>query len=76
MSKPVGLSRGPQIDTEACVEQVGNRFNLVLVASTRAREIKRSHSNSDKREHIHSNITALLEIQEGKIGEEYLKRVK
>jgi DNA-directed RNA polymerase omega subunit len=76
MSKPIELSRGPKIDTESCVENIGNRFNLVLVAATRAREIKRSHSTSDKREHIHSNVTALLEIQEGKIGKEYLKRVK
>jgi len=76
MNKQIGLSRGPQIDNEACVEQIGNRFNLVLVASLRAREIKRGNSASDKREHVHSNLTALMEIQEGKISKEYLKRVK
>ena len=76
MSKPVGLSRGPEIDTDVCVANVGNRYNLVLVAATRAKEIKRQHRESDKREHVHSNLTALLEIQTGKIGSEYLKRVK
>jgi hypothetical protein len=77
MSKPVGLSRGPALDTEKCVDMAGgNRFDLVLIAATRAREIKRGNRESDKREHVHSNITALLEIQEGKIGREYLKKVK
>ena len=76
MSKPVGLSRSPEIDTDVCVANIGNRYDLVLVAATRAKEIKRQHKDSMKREHVHSNITALLEIQTGKIGPEYLKRVK
>ena len=76
MSKPVGLSRGPEIDTDVCVANIGNRYNLVIVAAHRAKEIKRQHKDSMKREHVHSNITALLEIQTGKIGPEYLKRVK
>ena len=76
MSKPVGLSRGPSIDNELCVSNVENRFNLVLIASARAREIRRSHLGSDKREHVHSILTALGEIQEGKIGAEYIKKIK
>ena len=76
MSKPIGLSRGPEIDTDLCVANIGNRYNLVLVAAHRAKEIKRQHKDSDKREHVHSNITALLEIQAGKVGADYLKRIK
>jgi len=76
MSKPIGLSRGPEIDTDLCVANIGNRYNLVLVAAHRAKEIKRQHKDSDKREHVHSNITALLEIQAGKVGVDYLKRIK
>ena len=76
MSNPIGLSRGPAIDTEQCVENVGNRYDLVLVAAQRAREIKRRNQNSHKREHVHSNITALLEVQNGQIGAEYLKRIE
>jgi DNA-directed RNA polymerase omega subunit len=53
-----------------------NRFNLVLIAAHRAREIKRQQSESIKREHLYSNVTALLEIQEGKIGAEYIKRIR
>jgi DNA-directed RNA polymerase subunit K/omega len=76
MSKPIGISRGTEIDTDKCVDlSGGNRFNLVLIAAARAREIKRQHRESDKREHVYSNLTALLEIQSGKIGAEYLKRV-
>ena len=76
MSKPIGISRGTEIDTDKCVDLVGgNRFNLVLITAARAREIKRQHRESDKREHVYSNLTALLEIQSGKIGSEYLKRV-
>jgi len=76
MSKPVGLSRGTAIDTEKCVENAGgNRFDLVLIAAARAREIKRHNRESDKREHVHSNITALEDIQSGKVGKEYLKRI-
>jgi DNA-directed RNA polymerase omega subunit len=76
MSKPIGLSRGPEVDTNQCVDlSGGNRFNLVLIAAARAREIKRQHRESVKREHVYSNLTALLEIQSGKIGAEYLKRV-
>jgi len=76
MSKPIGISRGTDIDTDKCVDlSGGNRFNLVLIAAARAREIKRQHRESDKREHVYSNLTALLEIQSGKVGAEYLKRV-
>jgi DNA-directed RNA polymerase omega subunit len=77
MSKPIGLSRGPAIDTNQCVDMAGgNRFNLVLIAAARAREIRRQHRESETREHIYPNITALLEIQNGKVGAEYLKRVR
>jgi DNA-directed RNA polymerase omega subunit len=70
------LSRGTTIDTEQCIENVGgNRFNLVLIAAARAKEIARQHRHAENRWHVNSPVTALLEIQEGKIGKEYLKRV-
>ena len=76
MKKPNGLSRGTSVDNELCVSNVGsNRFNMVLIATVRAREIKRRNMNSEHREHIFPIVTALLEIQEGKIGEEYLRKV-
>jgi DNA-directed RNA polymerase omega subunit len=76
--KPLDLSRGPGVDTEVCtVNAGGNRFDLVLIASERAREIRRQHKDSDKREHVHSIVTALEEIQAGKIEpRKYLNKVK
>ena len=64
------------IDTDECVRQVGgNRFNLVLIASVRVRELRHKH-----RKLISTNnsapVTALREIEQGYIGEEYLKRVR
>jgi DNA-directed RNA polymerase omega subunit len=70
-------SRGTLINTEQCVENVGtNRFDLVLIATARAREIRRQHRESEKREHIFPIVTALQEIQEGKVGKEYLAKVR
>jgi DNA-directed RNA polymerase subunit K/omega len=71
------ISRGTKIDTEACVAlSGGNRFNLVIMAAARSREIRRQHKESQKFEHVHTTVTALLEFQEGKYDSEYLKRIK
>jgi len=64
------------IDTDKCVEQVGgNRFDLVLIASARARELSRGHKKMVSTVNS-TNITALREIEEGQVGREYLKRVR
>ena len=78
LRKPLELSRGPGIDTELCaINAGGNRFDLVLVASERAREIRRQNKESDKREHVHSIVTALQEIQAGTVEpRKYLNKVK
>jgi DNA-directed RNA polymerase omega subunit len=70
-------SRGPNIDTQKCVEQVGgNRFDLVLIATVRARELSRRHKAAGHITQVNAPVSALLEIQEGKIGRDYLKRVE
>ena len=71
-------SRGPDIDTEKCVEQAGgNRFDLVLIAAHRARELRRRNNESDPKVNNLPCVSALLEIQEGKIdNRRYLMRVK
>jgi DNA-directed RNA polymerase omega subunit len=68
------LSRGPNVDTDKCVTNVGGRFDLVLIATARAREIARQTRENPV--YVNANISALLEIQEGKIGREYLKKVR
>jgi DNA-directed RNA polymerase omega subunit len=70
-------SRGTTIDTDKCVElSGGNRFNLVIMAAARAREIKRNNAFSTRHEHLHTPVTALLEFQNGKLGPEYIKRIR
>jgi len=61
--------------SELAVEQVGNRFDLVLIASARVREIKRGH----KPKVIGAGgvtATVLKEIEEGHVGLDYLKKVR
>jgi DNA-directed RNA polymerase omega subunit len=70
------LSRGPSIDTEKCVKNVGgNRFDLVLIATARARELARQHKHAELITHPNSPVNALLDVQEGRVGREYLKKV-
>ena len=71
------LSRTEMLNNDLCVEQSGgNRFNLVLIAAIRSREISQRNRSSQLHEHLHTPVTALLEIQEGKIGEEYLLKLR
>jgi DNA-directed RNA polymerase subunit omega len=63
------------IDTDKCVANIGNRFELVLVASARVRELRRGHA----KQVIGLNsptITALQEIEAGLIGRDYLRKVR
>jgi DNA-directed RNA polymerase omega subunit len=70
------LSRGHNIDTERCVENIGgNRFDLVLIASARARELSYRHKNADQTSQLNAPVAALLDVQEGQVGREYLKKV-
>ena len=61
--------------SQAAVEMIGNRYDLVLIASIRARELRRGYKPL-----VETNntpiVTALNEIEQGKIGIEYLKKVK
>jgi DNA-directed RNA polymerase omega subunit len=69
------LSRSSSVDTEKCVEAIGNRFELVIAASVRSREISRRNRSSNQLQHRHPIISALLDVQEGRVGREYLKKV-
>ena len=61
--------------SEEAAMAVGNRFDLVLIASARVRELKRGHLpklNSNKAGPI---VTALMEIEKGLVGREYLNKI-
>jgi len=66
-----------QNDTELCVKMIGNRFNLVLVASQRVRELRRgSRPLVDNSNNSHPVVLALKEIEQGKVGIEYLNKIR
>lgn len=59
------LSRTPLIDMDACVENFGgNRFDLVIYASAKARELARK--NKESAEYLNAPVSVLLELQEKK----------
>ena len=68
-------SRGTKVDTEKCVENAnGNKYDLVLMAASRAREIKRRNQSSMRQEHVGAGVTALLEIQAGELSTDYINK--
>ncbi len=56
-----------RITVEDCVEKIGNRFELVLVATKRARQIARGSTPLVEEENDKSTVLALREIADGKV---------
>ena len=74
---PAPISRVGQLDNDKIVEMSGgNRFNLVIMAAARSREIRRQNKESMKFEHLHSNVSALLDFQSGTLGADYMQKIK
>ena len=67
-------SRARYTSEEAAL-MVGNRFDLVLIASERVRELKNGHRSllNTKAGPV---VTALQEIEAGHVGRDYLKRLR
>mgnify|MGYP006267624397 CR=1 FL=1 len=64
-----------RISSEQAVKQIGNRYDLVLVASQRVRELKQGDRPKINTKHG-TTLTALKEIEEGHVGRELLKKLK
>ena len=64
-----------RITSQLAVEKIGNRYDLVLVASLRARELRRNHAPKIKSTNG-ALVTALREIEEGHIGRDYLLKLQ
>jgi DNA-directed RNA polymerase subunit omega len=62
------------LTSEDAVAMVGNRYNLVLIASNRVRELSRGDLPRVVSKHG-PILTALQEIEQGKVGNEYLTKV-
>ena len=63
-----------RVTSQLAAEMIGNRYDMVLIASLRARELKKNYlpkvvcNNGPQ-------VTALREIEAGLIGREYLKKI-
>lgn len=73
---------GTEIDIDRALENIGgNQFEMILIAATRAREIE-SARRIAKRNNLTLNYrnrtvsAALQEVEEGKVGREYLDKVR
>ena len=60
-----------RITSEKAVEQVGNRYELVLIASRRARELKQGYAPHISTDDT-ATVKAIREIEQGHIGQDYL----
>ena len=67
-------SRARYTSEEAAL-MVGSRFDLVLIASQRVRELKRGHKSLLNTK-AGPTVTALMEIEQGLVGRDYLKRIR
>jgi DNA-directed RNA polymerase subunit omega len=63
-----------RITVEDCLQQIPNRFQLVLAATYRARMLSQGHTPKIESKNK-PPVTALREIAQGKIGLEMLKKV-
>ena len=63
------------VDVIRAAQQVGNKFDMVLIAAARARELKRGYACQVKTDNG-PIVTALQEIEAGLVGRDYLKKVR
>ena len=60
-----------RLDIQRASAQAGNKFDLILMAAVRAREISRKKIVTP---HKHT-VAAIQDIQDGTVGRELLRRV-
>ncbi len=64
-----------RITVEDCIDKVGNRFELVLLATKRARQITRGATPLVEIENDKPTVIALREIASGKIDPAILNEI-
>ena len=62
-----------RITVEDCIERVNNRFELVLLATKRARQIARGSAPLVDEENDKPTVIALREIAEGHVDQEFMQ---
>jgi DNA-directed RNA polymerase omega subunit len=60
------------LSSEAAVAAIGNRYDLVLIAARRVRELHRGDAIRIEENRHGAVVTTLLEIEQGKVGMDYL----
>ena len=64
-----------RVTVEDCLDKVENRFQLVMLASRRARDLARgSEDPAVEWENDKTTVVALREIAEGHVSVDYLKK--
>ncbi len=61
-----------RITSEEASQAVGSHYDLVLIASRRVRELRNGYAAEIADTHRSEIVTALREIEQGKIGRDYL----
>ena len=64
-----------KISSEKAVQMVGNRYDLILIAAIRQRELNKGYKPKLVG-HESNHLLALREIEEGLISRDYLKKIK
>ena len=73
MKHPANRTAG--LNSEQAVAMIGNRYDLVLAGARRMRELSRGDRPKIDLKFPHSaGVTAMLEIEAGKIGRDYIYR--
>lgn len=62
-----------RVTVEDCLENVENRFKLVLLASKRARQLEKGAEEFIPRDNDKDTVLALREIAEGHVTEENIE---
>lgn len=65
-----------RVTIEDCLESVGNRFELTLLASKRARQILAGHKPLVEFDNDKPTVLALREISEGLMTQEILESIE
>ena len=61
-----------RITSEEASRQIGNKYDTVLIASRRVRELRNGYAPEITDPHGSEIITALREIEQGKVSRDYL----
>jgi len=70
------LSRTPEVDIEKCVRLIGDRNLMVVIATARAKELQRAARYREDQVYRSPAIDALLDIQNGVIDKDYIRKMK